>query len=146
MRHTIIGSIWKRLHAYIAYIGQFRENGDVEGRVTDHGFHAGVPGFDSGGRHLGRRQRGVSKMNETLVRRGGVPRCSRAGNAIPLSEACASAGVEMDVGRLAIRRMSIFALTDASGIWLVSPASIEILVELGRRQGVPGTIRGGILA
>jgi hypothetical protein len=58
--------------------------------------------------------------------------------AIPLEQACRDAGVEMDVGRLAIRRMSIFALPDQSGIWLVSPAAIAVLIDLGRRQRLPG--------
>jgi hypothetical protein len=74
---------------------------------------------------------------ESTLRRGIPARVSsRSGVAIPLEQACRDAGVEMDVGRLAIRRMSIFALPDQSGIWLVSPAAIEVLVALGARQEV----------
>ena len=78
---------------------------------------------------------------ESTLRRGIPARVNgRAGVAIPLSEACAEAGVGLEVGRLAIRRMSIFALPDEMGIWLVSPASVAVLVDLGRRQRLPGTI------
>jgi len=70
----------------------------------------------------------------------------RAGVAIPLADACASAGVEMDVGRQAIRRMSIFALPDVNGIWLVSPSAIEVLVALGRRQRLPGVVQVEVIA
>jgi hypothetical protein len=88
---------------------------------------------------------GVEMALETKVR-GGPPRVSgRTGNAISLQAACEEAGVSLEVGRLAIRRMWVFAQPGDDG-WLVSPASVEVLIELGARQGVPAVIRlGGVL-
>jgi hypothetical protein len=78
-------------------------------------------------------------MQSTLKVRGEVPRVSsgRTGTAIPLQQACQDAGVELEVGRKAIRTMRVFSLPDASGAWLVSPAAVAVLARMGgRRQEV----------
>jgi len=74
-------------------------------------------------------------MNDVSTVRGGPPRVHRrTGCAISLSDACSAARVPLEVGMLGIRRMRLFALRDDAIGWMVSPVSIEILMELGAQR------------